>query len=60
MLLSAFDALLDGQGPSHGGSLKAIHDKLTHDRARTRSRIVGEGVSDEERTYHTGEMFYEP
>jgi quercetin dioxygenase-like cupin family protein len=24
------------------------------------AKIVGDGVSDEERTYRTGEMFYEP
>ena len=24
------------------------------------AKIIGEGVSDEERTYHAGEMFYEP
>src|SRR5436309_6540205 len=24
------------------------------------AKILGEGVSDEERTYHAGEMFYEP
>ena len=24
------------------------------------ARVIGEGVSDEERTYQVGEMFYEP
>jgi quercetin dioxygenase-like cupin family protein len=24
------------------------------------AKVIGEGVSDEERTYHVGEMFYEP
>jgi CHAD domain-containing protein len=43
VLLSAIDDLLDGQGRGHAGSLKGIHDQLTHERARTRSRVVGEG-----------------
>jgi CHAD domain-containing protein len=43
VLLSTFDDLLDGQARGHGDSMQAIHDELTHERARTRSTIVGKG-----------------
>jgi CHAD domain-containing protein len=43
VLLSKFDDLLDGQGRDRGGSLKAFHDELTHERATTRSKIIGDG-----------------
>jgi CHAD domain-containing protein len=43
VLLSTFDDLLGGRGRDHGGSLKAIHDRLTHERAQTRSKIVDDG-----------------
>lgn len=42
VLLSKFNDLLDGQGRDHG-SLKAFHDELTHERATTRSKIIGDG-----------------
>jgi CHAD domain-containing protein len=43
VLLSKFDDLLDGQGRDRRGSLKAFHDELTHERATTRSKIIGDG-----------------